>query len=336
MSTIHTGEKSYDEVAGFFQNWPFQGQPAYPRVIHRHDVYFRSWGPSTDGLHRSPCHYYVSTPSLTTGIFTLAPGDWFEPGNHPDGEPYYMLEGGIWVGNADTGQMVEVNPGEGVLIPGMTFHFGYNFRSEMMKLLFMIPRGVMTDEFKLNPNYDDHFKNWRDPVVMNKESVHQDYEYDRWAQPNWKRAHRRGRATLDLRRWPPAPGQPRHVDPESDYLHVQNRGEWLHFVTGGDYAHQFLTSFIWSTDEHQFGMIKIPPGCNTSAITMAGERVYYPLSGEDELIVNIMETAESLIAHESEAIFIPAGVEHQFQNPTARSVEAIFACSTLPGVKLYD
>ena len=136
-------------------------------------------------------------------------------------------------------------------------------------------------------------------------------------------------------RWPPAPELATQVNPDTDYIHLQNRGAWLHFVTGGDYAHQFLTSFIWSTDEYQFGMITIPPGRQTNAIEVPGERVYYLLSGEDPLIVNIMETAESLIARESEAIFIPAGVAHQFQNPSGRALETVFACATLPGINLY-
>lgn len=337
MSTIHTGEKNFEEVAGFFQNWPFQGQTPFPRVIRKQDVYFRAWGPSEDGLHRSPCHYYVSTKAMTFGVFTLAPGDWFEPGNHPDGEPYYMLEGSIHVGNADTGQLVPVYPGEAVLIPGNMFHFGYNFGSEMMKLLFMIPRDVMTAEFREHPVYDDHYKNFREPILLHREPRHESYEHETWAQPGLLPDDPPRSRHADLLRWPAPHGVSTTYNPDVDYHHFQHKSDWLHFATGSgaDYAHHVLTSFVWSTREYQFGTITIPPGRTSSPVEVNGDRVYYPLGDDAELIVNIMETAESLFAASGEAIYVPPNVPHQFQNPGRAAVETLFAAASYPGSLLY-
>jgi len=57
----------------------------------------------------------------------------------------------------------------------------------------------------------------------------------------------------DLHRWPPASGQSAVHDPDVANAHLYHRAQWLHFVTGADFTHQFLTSFAYSTDEFQFG-----------------------------------------------------------------------------------
>ena len=107
-------------------------------------------------------------------------------------------------------------------------------------------------------------------------------------------------------------------------------------MTGNDFTHQFLTSFAYSTDEFQFGTVKIPPNRITNAIQVGGERVYYPMDDSANFIVNLMETNASLIGTKGDAIFVPADVAHQFQNPEDRAVEAAFACAAYPGSTLYD
>ena len=92
-------------------------------------------------------------------------------------------------------------------------------------------------------------------------------------------------------------------------------------MTGGNFGHQFLTSYAYSTDEFQFGRIQVPPNRITNAIRVPGERVYYP-RGEGKLIVNIMDTNDSIIGREGDALFVPADVAHQFQNPGSAAVEA--------------
>jgi hypothetical protein len=36
---------------------------------------------------------YVSTRRVNCGVFYVQPGGWFDPGNHPGPEPYYILSG---------------------------------------------------------------------------------------------------------------------------------------------------------------------------------------------------------------------------------------------------
>jgi mannose-6-phosphate isomerase-like protein (cupin superfamily) len=335
MSSTQATGQSFEELAAWSGNWPFGDRDPYPRVIHEDDAYFQAWGISNEGLNRTPVHFYVSSKTLNSGIFSLAPGDYFKPGNHPNVEPYFILDGTIHLGNPDTGQLLECTKGDVVFIPAFQMHVGYNFGSETCRMLWMIPREKMTDEFHANPVYDDHYMNFRDPVVLHREPAHRHVEHDSFAQPNFLEGRRPRSKHEDLLRWPPPDGRSATHDADVDNAHLYHRGQWLHFVTGRDFDHQFLTSFAVSNEEYQFGAVKVPPNRITNAIEVAGERVYYPICGDARLIVNLMETNESLIGREGDALFVPAGVAHQFQNPGHAAVEAIFACATAPGVTLY-
>jgi quercetin dioxygenase-like cupin family protein len=48
-----------------------------------------------------------------------------------------------------------------------------------------------------------------------------------------------------------------------------------------------------------------------------------------------METNNSIIGREGDALFVPADVAHQFQNLGDKSVEAALCCATPLGVTQY-
>ena len=336
MATTESAPQTFEELAAWSGNWPFLDKDPYPRVIHPHEAHFQAWGISNEGMNRTPVWFYVSTKAINTGIFSLAPGDYFKPGNHPNPEPYLLLDGTIHLGNPDTGQLLEVSKGEIVLIPAMQMHVGYNFGSETCRMLWMIPHEKMTDEFHANPVYDDHYMNFRDPIVLHKDAVHSFEQHPSYAQPNFRAGEAPPSYLVDLHRWPPVDAQSAVHDPDVANAHLYHRAQWLHFVTGNDFTHQFLTSFAYSTDEFQFGTVKIPPNRITNAIQVGGERVYYPMDDSANFIVNLMETNASLIGTKGDAIFVPAGMAHQFQNPEDRAVEAAFACAAYPGSTFYD
>ena len=330
-----TPTQAYEDLASWDGRWPFLGKEPYPRAIRAHEAYFQAWGISNAGMNRTPVWFYASTQTIDTGIFSLAPGDYFKPGNHPNPEPYLLLDGTLHIGNPDTGQLIEATKGDAIVIPAFQMHVGHNFGSETCRMLWMIPRQKMTDEFHQNPVYDDHYMNFRTPIVLHKETVHRHEAHDNFAQPNFRAGDAPRSRHADLREWPPASGRSASADFDVDTKHLYHHGQWLNFVTGGDFGHQFVTSFAWSTDEFQFGRIQVPPNRITNAIQVSGERVYYPL-GEGQLIVNIMETNDSIIGGDGDALFVPAGVAHQFQNPDAKAVEAAFCCSAPLGGSLYE
>ncbi len=264
----------------------------------------------------------------------MAPGDYFKPDNHPNPEPYIILNGSIVVGNADTGQYLQLEAGDGYVIPAFNFHVGYNFGDETAEMLFMISRETATPQMQSNPTYDAHYQSFRKPITLHREIEHRYQRHDSWAQPG----HREGEAPKshldDLLCWPPRPSATGGYDPEVDHARIERGRDWLHFVTGKDYQHQFLTSFCYSTNEFQAGRIKIPPGRVTNAIKIPSERVYYPAS-ETQLIVVLPESEACLIGGKGDALFIPANVTHQFQNPSHQTLEAYFFSATLDGTTYY-
>ncbi len=335
MVTQQESPQTFEELAAWAGSWPFLGQPVYPRVIHEHEAKFQAWGISSEGLNRTPVWFYASTDAINTGIFSLAPGDYFKPGNHPNPEPYLILDGTIHLGNPDTGQLQELSKGDVVVIPAMQMHVGYNFGFETCRMLWMIPHQIMTDEFIANPVYDDHYMNIREPIVLHKTPVHEHHQHAGFAQPDFNANEAPQSRHVDLKRWPPASGESVARDSDVDNAQLYHRAQWLHFVTGADFAHQFLTSLAYATDAFQMGTIRIPSNRITNAIQVNAERVYYPLDESGQLIVNLMETNASIIGSKGDALFVPAGVEHQFQNPGAQVVEAAFVCAAAPGNSVY-
>ncbi|MBI3666689.1 MAG: cupin domain-containing protein, partial [Acidobacteria bacterium] len=283
-TTVLTGLKKWEELVSWYQRFPFGDAEPYPMKVTPETAHFMSWGPDADGLHRTPNPVYFSTKAMTTGVFSLAPCDYFKPGNHPNPETYFIRSGTLWLGNADTGQIVQLEPGDALLIPAFQFHFGYNFGDETVEILFMIARQTHTDQMQANPNYDDHYQNFRDPLTLHRdvEGTHQ--KHDSWAQPDYQHGDGPQSRMDDLRCWPPRSGRSMNHDPEIDNTQIVDRRDYLHFVTGRDYQHQFLTSFFYSTDEFQTGKVKVPPGRVTNPISVKGERVYYTMS-ETPLVV---------------------------------------------------
>jgi mannose-6-phosphate isomerase-like protein (cupin superfamily) len=332
--TDFTELQNWEDLAPWYQSFPFGEHKPYLIKVTRESAHFMAWGPDKDGLHRTPVTFYISTKASTSGVFSLAPGDYFKPGNHPNPEAYVILRGTLLIGNADTGQYSQLGPGDAYVIPAFSFHVANNFGGETVEIAWMIPRETHTKEMRANPNYDDHYQNTRSPIVLHRETVHSHQQHDSWAQPG----HRAGEAPRsrlnDLLCWPPLTGKSPNGQPETDHIQICDQRDWLHFVTGKDYAHQFLTSYCYSTNEFQAGKIKIPPGRVTNAISLAGERVYYP-QGKTPLLVTMSESGLGLWGTQGDALYVPPNAVHQFQNPGHEAVEAIFFSATNEGVTYY-
>jgi mannose-6-phosphate isomerase-like protein (cupin superfamily) len=224
--------------------------------------------------------------------------------------------------------------GDAYLIPAFAFHSGYNFSDETVEILFMIVRQTHNEHMRANPVYDDHYQNFRDPIVLHREAEHHYQRHPSWAQPDYRVGEAPETRLDDLLCWPPRNGKSVHHNYDVDHTQIVGRQEWLHLVTGSDYQHQFLTSFCYSTNEFQTGMIKVPPARVTNAIRVKGERVYYPQS-DTPLIVVLSESGNTLVGKKGDGLFVPANMTHQFQNMGNRSIEALFVSATYEGVTYY-
>ncbi len=90
----------------------------------------------------------VSTPAMELdGKFSVAPGGWFDPGDHPNVEIYYILEGVLHLSNPDGSDVVRLVPGDAALIPAFAFHHGYNFENEDVVIYWWVPGEMHTDVF---------------------------------------------------------------------------------------------------------------------------------------------------------------------------------------------
>jgi gentisate 1,2-dioxygenase len=334
-TTKFTARKTWQELTGdWYESYPFRGAEPYPAKVTPDSAYFLSWGPDVDGLNRAANPIYFSTKALTTGFFYLAPGAYWRPDNHPNPESYIVTSGTLWVGNPDTGQFNQLEPGDAYVIPAFTFHWGHNFGDETVEVLFMIARQAHTDQLQEDPILDDHYDDLRKPVVLHAEAEHRYQRHPSWAQPGYRAGEAPESRLDDLLCWPPRTGKSVHHNVEVDNAQIVGRKEWLHLVTGGNYQHQFLTSFCYSTNEFQMGKIRVPPARVTNAIKVKGERVYYPQS-EAPLIVVFSESGNTLVGKKGDGLFVPANVTHQFQNMGNRSIEALFVSSTCEGVSYY-
>jgi hypothetical protein len=219
------------------------------------------------------------------------------------------------------------------VIPAFSFHVGYNFGSKAVEIAWMIPRETHTKEMRANPNYDDHYQNVRKPIVLHGETVHSHQSHDSWAQPGYRVGEIPKSRLTDLLCWPPLTGKSPNCQP-GEQVQLCGERDWLHFVTGKDYDHQFLTSFSYSNNEFQAGRVTVPPNRVTNAISVKGERVYFPRS-DAPFIVTMPGSGESLWGTKGDALFVPANVVHQFQNSGHESMEALLFSATHEGVTYY-
>lgn len=292
----------WETLTQWSKGFPFrEGTGQVPRVIPRRSIPFASWGPDPDGWHRTPCWIYTSTPQIGfVCTMSVAPGDFFENGNHPNVETYYQMSGTLHVQNADTGQVIEVRPGDGFVMPAFEYHIGHNFSTEESVTLCCVPGESHTDEFRKNPILAENYA--REPVTLfGKSSSNSGFSSQ----------------LRHLAEWPSMNPTERG---KSDFVRVP-RSEWLNVVLGADPRHALLASFYYSSPQLAAYSITVPPNRIGQAHAINGETVIYVK--ELDVIIDVLETGESLYAEEGDAVFIPPGVKFQYQNRRDKTVEVM-------------
>jgi mannose-6-phosphate isomerase-like protein (cupin superfamily) len=297
------------------KGFPFRaGERQVPRVIPRRSIPFSSWGPDPEGHHRTPCWIYTSTPQIGfVCTMSVAPGDFFENGNHPNVETYYQLSGTLHVQNADTGQVVEVRPGDGFIMPAYEYHIGHNFSTEESYTLCCVPGESHTEEFRNNPILAENYA--REPVTLFGGANAND------GFPSQLR---------HLAEWP-SMAHPAQRG-KSDFIHVP-RTDWLKVVFGADPRYALLASFYYSSPQLAAYGITVPPNRIGQAHAIDGETVIFVK--HLDLIIDVLDSGESLYAEEGDAIFIPPGVRFQYQNRRDKSIEVMVFSSPWSPAALF-
>jgi quercetin dioxygenase-like cupin family protein len=302
MATLDAELQRYEELALWHQRQPFNGVDPYPTVIREEDAFFQSWAFGAD--YKTPCWIYLSTCGLNAGTFSVPPGDYFEPGNHPGPEPYYILKGQLHLCNPDTGQVLELNAGDASNIPAFEFHTGYNFGDEEVAILWFVPGEMHTEAFRRDSSVSPYP---RRSVTVGGPVQRQEGFPSKLA---------------ELASWP---ASARSTTSEHHLVKL-DRSTWCHTIHGVEPRFSVLTSWFYTDERIRCGLAQLPVNRKSEPDTTLGEKVYFVTSGD--LIINIVGTGQSLRGRPDDMVYVPAGIEHHLQAIGDRGATSVFAIST--------
>jgi mannose-6-phosphate isomerase-like protein (cupin superfamily) len=130
-----------------YQSIPYRpDEEPRPTLLRAADHRFDAWAPAPGNA--TPSWTWVSTPNINSGMFSVPAGCWFDPGDHPNPEPYYILQGTLHLSNPDTSDVVELRAGDASNIPAWSHHHGFNFGDEDCYIAWWVPGEMHTDLFK--------------------------------------------------------------------------------------------------------------------------------------------------------------------------------------------
>lgn len=293
----------YLELWPPYQRIPYgPGDEPRPVVFRKGDLRFDAWAPAPGNV--TPSWTFVSTPYLNSGMFAVPAGGWFDPGDHPNPEPYYILSGTLHLSNPDTSDVIELKAGDASNIPAWAHHHGFNFTDEDVLIAWWVPGEMHTDLFKQKVQADTlHELGWyeRDPVVLNG-------PHDR----NEGFASR-----LDqLRQWPSDAAK-------SDVDMVKcDRSTWLHLIAGTEPRRSYLRSFWYADARIRCGELRLPARRDTQPESHPYEQVILVTAGT--LVVALTGTTDVLRAEVGDVIFLPAGIEHAYMTVGPTGATAVF------------
>ncbi|MCL5985620.1 MAG: cupin domain-containing protein [Actinobacteria bacterium] len=131
-------DKSKDSsgIPSWMGNHPFPPDKKRPVLINKKDEVITVYG---SGKEKISPHIAISTDKILISTWHVPPGQTFQPPDiHSGDEPYYVLKGTATVVNPETGQVVEANEGDAVLIPAKCWHQVYNFTEEDLIIVAII------------------------------------------------------------------------------------------------------------------------------------------------------------------------------------------------------
>lgn len=293
------------------ERFPFEPEDKKITLIRKAD-YLHHIYPPNNAFTSDNNYLIVSTDTMLLGIYELAPGASFEPIDiHPGDEMYYILEGPV-VQKSNYGQYVEMQTGDGLLIPQETWHQGNNFSDHKARILFFIAPKAWGEDVppKVFPVADDTKtfkgrKNSEIPDVSGRTGI------------------TRMPTTDDLGKWP-VDGPTARQKPSNIY-HISDKNK-LVAIMGNDSP--TLMKFTVSTDYGHMGEIIIPvgggkgPRCS-EPMSHDGDTALYCLTGP--ITINFPDRLECFIVEPEESIFIPKGEKYQLVNFEGYPVKAVFA-----------
>lgn len=249
------------------------------------------WGDEESG--RVVDWIYVSNDKVHQLVFSLPPGGCFRHSNahrtiFAADEVYYVLSGALVIANPETGEVHLVNRGEAVFFQRDTWHHGFSYGSEPLKVLeFFAPppsQGTSSAYAKTKPNLTQCV-----------------YKQDQW-----------------IGQWPMA-----SKDVESTRTMTILRDSNIIWRMEGQ-QRQVLTGILASTNQLTVGKILLLPGQETETEVHGGDESLYLPEGRLALCVDAPSAAPWFELKPGDGFYLPQGTPHRYCNISDRPVSAIF------------
>lgn len=126
------------QTPDYFCNWPAPKGQRKPCVMKQSELrkfLYTEEFPETSDLN----WLIASTETQTVGEYQLSPGSHFEPADvHAGDEIYYVLRGEVTMFQPESGQVLQIKQGEGILMPKGCPHIGYNFTESESRMLYAV------------------------------------------------------------------------------------------------------------------------------------------------------------------------------------------------------
>ena len=145
-----------EQLIGWAGSHPFPPDKKKPTILDPGNDVVTVYG---SGREKISPRIFASTDKILMSVWTVPPGQTFQPPDiHSGDEPYYILEGRPTIVNPETGQCIQAEEGDVVLIPAKCWHTVYNFTDKAATIVAIIEGepwdeedAEMVTNYKLKP-----------------------------------------------------------------------------------------------------------------------------------------------------------------------------------------
>lgn len=263
-----------------------------PHVIPFSRTTVKLWGDEEAGYVND--WIFSSSDRIHQLIFSLPPGKGFRHSEHHRtvfgaDQLYYVLKGTLVIANPERGEVVRVRAGEAVCFRKDTWHHGFNFGDEELRVLEYFappPRAGMSQDYARTRPY---------------------LTAGRYAKDEW------------LGKWPSGT----EVRTETRTLTPIRESDVLWRIEGQE--RNILVGIMFSTENLTVGTIDLLPGRYSEPRSHGGDLSMYVLSGRLNVRLPDRPRPDDWLQVEAgDGFFAPLGVRYMLFNMTDAPVRAIF------------
>ncbi|MBQ9611771.1 MAG: cupin domain-containing protein [Lachnospiraceae bacterium] len=296
----------------YFCNWPKpQGQqvPCIQKQSELRMFLYTEEFPETSDLN----WLIASTENITVGEYQLSPGSHFSPADvHAGDEIYYVMKGEVTMFQPESGQVMVVGEGEGILMPKGCPHIGYNFTEDKSHMLYAIAPKIWGED---GPPSD-----YTGAVRLYKFEERGGSVREEASPVFSENAAPREGMRIDLGHFPASGPEGR----EKKLFYKLTEQNGIKMISGTKTP--ALMSVWASNDVMQFGTIKIltggPAPQQTEYDTHAGDAIFYVMDGPATFF--LPDRTQTFNVEPGDFMFIPQGERYKIINYYGHTAKVLF------------